>query len=166
MHLLWCKRSLPKWHCQALHPRSLRERTQAIAAHSRSLAAGSSLCTVAILPVQRRTPPQLSASAGGRHIEARAFQLNCVGCNMKHVHTFGCPVFALQNTLASGNQLPRWSPPARLGLNLGRSPMHARNVYLVLNLITGCVSPQYHCCCDDFFVTTCHGGPDVSGTIC
>jgi hypothetical protein len=29
-----------------------------------------------------------------------------VGCNMKHVHTFGCPVFALQNALASGNQLP------------------------------------------------------------
>jgi hypothetical protein len=44
--------------------------------------------------------------------------------------------------------------------------MHARNVYLVLNLITGCVSPQYHCRFDDFFETTCHGGPDVSGTIC
>ncbi len=29
-----------------------------------------------------------------------------VGCNMKHAHTFGCPVFALQNVLASGNQLP------------------------------------------------------------
>jgi hypothetical protein len=29
-----------------------------------------------------------------------------VGCNMKHVHTFGCPVFALQNALTSGNQLP------------------------------------------------------------
>jgi hypothetical protein len=33
-----------------------------------------------------------------------------VGNNLKHVHTFGCPVFALQNALASGNQLPRWSP--------------------------------------------------------
>jgi hypothetical protein len=43
--------------------------------------------------------------------------------------------------------------------------MHARNVYLVLK-ITGCVSPQYHCCFDDFFETTRHGGPDVSGTIC
>jgi hypothetical protein len=37
---------------------------------------------------------------------------------------------------------------------------------MVLNLITGCVSPQYHCCFDDFFKTTHHGGPDVSGTIC
>ena len=85
---------------------------------------------------------------------------------MKHVHTFACPVFALDNALASGNSLPRWSPCARLGLNLGPSPTHARNVYLVLNLITGCVSPQYHCRFDDFFETTRHGRPDVSGTIC
>jgi hypothetical protein len=89
-----------------------------------------------------------------------------VGCNMKHVHTFACLVFALDNALVSGNSLPRWSPHARLGLNLGPSPTHARNVYLVLNLITGCVSPQYHCRFDDFFETTRHGRPDVSGTIC
>jgi hypothetical protein len=75
-----------------------------------------------------------------------------VGSNMKHVHTFGCPVFALQNALASGKSLPQWSPCARLGLNLGLSPMHARNVYLVLNLTTGCVSPQFHCRFDDFFL--------------
>jgi hypothetical protein len=56
------------------------------------------------------------------------FSSICVGCNMKHVHTFGCPVFALGNALASGNQLPRWSPCARLGLNLGPSPMHARSI--------------------------------------
>jgi hypothetical protein len=84
---------------------------------------------------------------------------------MKHRHTFGCPVFVLQNALASGNTLPRWSPRARLGLNLGR-PNHAWNVYLVLNLITGRVSLQYHCKFADFFETTRHGRPDVSGTIC
>jgi hypothetical protein len=44
--------------------------------------------------------------------------------------------------------------------------MHARNVYLVLNLITGCVSPQYHCRFDYFFETTRLVGPDDSGTIC
>jgi hypothetical protein len=85
---------------------------------------------------------------------------------MKHMHTFGCPVFTLQNALASSSTLRRWSPRARLGLNLGLSPNHARNVYLVLTLITGCVSPQYHCKFDDFFETTHHGRPDVSGTIC
>ncbi len=84
---------------------------------------------------------------------------------MKHVHSFARPVFALQNALASGKLLPRWSPRARLDLNLGPSPTHARNVYLVLNLMTRCVSPQYHCHFDDFFETTRHGGPDVSDTI-
>jgi hypothetical protein len=81
------------------------------------------------------------------------------------VHISGCPVFALQNVLASGSQLPRWSPCVRLGLNLGPSPMHARNIYLILNLVTGCVSPQYPCCFDDFFEMTHHVAPDVSGTI-
>ncbi len=88
-----------------------------------------------------------------------------VASNLKHVHTFGCPVFALQNVLASVSQLPRWSPHTRLGLNLGPSHMHARNVYLVLNLVTGCVSLQYHCHFEDFFETMRHGAPDVSGTI-
>jgi hypothetical protein len=40
--------------------------------------------------------------------------------------------------------------------------MHARNVYLVLNLSNGLVSPQYHCHFDNFFETTKYGGPDVS----
>ena len=82
-----------------------------------------------------------------------------VGANMKHVHTFGCPVFALSNALASGKSIPKWSPRAHIGLNLGPSPMHARNVYLVLNIHTGLVSPQYHCRFDDFFETTRHGSP-------
>jgi hypothetical protein len=88
-----------------------------------------------------------------------------VGANMKHLHNFGCPVFALNNALAAGNPIPKWSPRARIGLNLGPSPMHARNVYLVLNLHTGLVSPQYHCRFDDFFETTRHGSPEVSDTI-
>jgi hypothetical protein len=40
----------------------------------------------------------------------KLFSSICVGGNMKHVHTFGCPVFALQNALVLGNQLPLWSP--------------------------------------------------------
>jgi hypothetical protein len=75
---------------------------------------------------------------------------------------FGCPVFALENDLAAGSSIPHWSPCTRLGVNLGSSPSHARNVYLVLNLNTGCVSPQYHCCFDDFFEMVRHGGPNVS----
>jgi hypothetical protein len=90
------------------------------------------------------------------------FSLIRVGSKMKHLHAFGCPVFALENDLAAGNSIPHWSPQAHLGVNLGPSPLHTRNVYLVLNLHTGCVSPQYHCRFDNFFETVKHGGPDVS----
>jgi hypothetical protein len=85
-----------------------------------------------------------------------------VGAKMAHHHTFACPVFALQNALAAGSTIPKWSPRARLGLNLGQSPMHARNLHLVLNLSTGLVSPQYHCRFDDFFETMKYGVADVA----
>lgn len=84
-----------------------------------------------------------------------------VGVKMRYIHTFACPVFALQNSLASGGRIPKWSPRARLGLNLGPSPSHARNVNLVLNLTTGLVSPQYHVTYDDFFETTRYGAQDT-----
>jgi hypothetical protein len=35
-----------------------------------------------------------------------------VDANMKHVHTFACPVFALQNALAAGNAVPKRPPRA------------------------------------------------------
>ena len=84
-----------------------------------------------------------------------------VGSSMKNNHTFGCPVFVLQNALAACSKLPTWSPRARLGLNLGPSPNHAWNVNLVSNLSTGLVSPQFHCRFDDFFETTRYSAPDV-----
>ena len=84
-----------------------------------------------------------------------------VGFRMKDNHSFGCPVFALQNDLAAGNKIPKWSPRARLGVNLGPSPNHARNVNLVLNLQTGLCSPQFHCRFDDFFETVRHSHSDV-----
>ena len=76
-----------------------------------------------------------------------------VGYKLTDYHTFGCPVFALHNALAAGHTIPKWNSRARLGVNLGPSPSHARNVYLVLNLTTGCVSPQFHVSFDDFFET-------------
>ena len=79
-----------------------------------------------------------------------------VGANMHHMHTFGCPVYALNNALASGNSLPKWSPRARLGINIGPSPRHARSVTLVLNPSTGLVSPQYHVKFDEFFESVQH----------
>jgi hypothetical protein len=58
---------------------------------------------------------------------------------MKHHPAVGCQVFPLENDLAAGSSIPHWSPRVPLGVNLGSSPSHARNVYQVLNLHTGCV---------------------------
>jgi hypothetical protein len=72
---------------------------------------------------------------------------------MRFMHTFGCPVFALNNSLASNKAIPRWDPRMCIGLNLGPSPMHASNVHLVLSMTTGLVSPQFHVQFDDFLDT-------------
>jgi hypothetical protein len=79
---------------------------------------------------------------------------------MRFLHTFGCPVLALNNSLASNKALPRWDPRARLGLNLVPSPTHARNVHLVLNLTSGLVSLQFHVRFNDFFETCKYGVTD------
>lgn len=87
-----------------------------------------------------------------------------VELKMRSMHSLFCPVFALQNELAAGNKLPKWSPRARIGMNLGQSPTHARNICLILNLETGLVSPQAHIKYDDFFETVqdAHVGATVS----
>jgi hypothetical protein len=57
----------------------------------------------------------------------------------------------------------KWDNRCRLGINLGPSPRHARNVYLVLNLTTGLSSPQFHVKHDEFFETVASrtGAPDT-----
>ena len=85
------------------------------------------------------------------------------GSNMKNMHTFGCPVFALQNALSAGYSISQWNPRYCIGLNLGPSPLHARNLYLVLSLTTGLVSPQFHCRFNDF-AKTCKYGMSEVGT--
>eukprot|EP00957_Ditylum_brightwellii_P169335 12888710-Ditylum_brightwellii.AAC.1 len=60
-------------------------------------------------------------------------------------HMFGCPMYALDTRLQTGSgSIPKWNPSARLGIYLGPSPRHARNVSLVLSMETGLVSPQFH----------------------
>jgi hypothetical protein len=76
-----------------------------------------------------------------------------VAPNLKNFHTFGCPVFALEHRLQSQQSVGSWASRARLGVNLGPSPRHARNVSMVLNLNTGLVSPQFHVKHDEFFET-------------
>ena len=77
-----------------------------------------------------------------------------VDIQMRDLHTFGCPVFALDNALDAGHKIPKWSPHFGIGVHIGPSLHHARNVYLVLNVTTDLVSPQSHVQFDDFFEIT------------
>ena len=76
-----------------------------------------------------------------------------VNPNLKVFHSFGCPVYALNNNLQANKSIPKWDSRARVGVNLGLSPRHARSVTLVLSTQTGLVSPQFHVTHDDFFET-------------
>jgi Reverse transcriptase (RNA-dependent DNA polymerase) len=73
--------------------------------------------------------------------------------NLKNHHHIGIPTYVLDNDLQSGKKIPKWMPRARVGIYLGKSPRHARNVALVLNPRTGLVSPQFHVRFDDTFET-------------
>lgn len=73
--------------------------------------------------------------------------------NLKDYHPFGCPVYCLNDKLQAGKSINKWLPRARLGIYLGFSPNHARNVGLVLNHRTGLVSPQFHAKYDDLWET-------------
>ena len=81
---------------------------------------------------------------------------------LKHYHPFGCPVYVLNDRMASGKSIPRWESRARIGLYLGMSHRHARSVALVLNIETGHVSPQFHVKYDDLFETIAQGLQPVS----
>ena len=54
------------------------------------------------------------------------------------------PVYALDSKLQAGKTKEKWKPRARLGIYLGRSPIHARSVALVMDIEKGYVSPQFH----------------------
>jgi hypothetical protein len=76
-----------------------------------------------------------------------------VAPRVRRSHTFGSPVYVLENKLQTGKSIPKWNEKSRIGLYLGSSPRHSRNVALVLNLRTGHVSPQFHVLFDDLFET-------------
>ena len=73
--------------------------------------------------------------------------------DFKQVHPFGCPAYALDGRIQSGQKARKWEVRARVSIYLGPSPQHARTVGLVLSLTTGLVSPQFHVKYDDTFST-------------
>src|SRR6056300_397126 len=71
----------------------------------------------------------------------------------KHWIPFGCPTYVLNPKLQNGKIFNKWESRARVGIYLGRSPNHGRNVALVLDRVTGLVSPQFHVTFDKGFNT-------------
>ncbi len=77
-----------------------------------------------------------------------------VAPRVKHSHTFGSPVYVLDAHLqTAGHKLKKWERKSRVGVYLGSSPRHSRKVSLVLSLLTGHASPQFHVVHDDLFET-------------
>ena len=87
-----------------------------------------------------------------------------ITCN--DFHTWGCPVFVLDEANQSGlTGSPKWDPRARADVYLGHSHSHAGNVSIILNLKTGHVSPQYYIVFDDEFSTVAYIPSDEESPI-
>lgn len=85
---------------------------------------------------------------------SQIFSSTVVDPNPKHFKPFGCPVYVLKENLQhAGGIQAKWSDRSRVGIYLGQSPRHNRNVALVLSLDTGLVSPQFHVAFDAQFHT-------------
>jgi hypothetical protein len=82
------------------------------------------------------------------------FSRTDINLNVKHWKPFGCPVYVLDSALQSGRGIHgKWKIRSKIGIYLGRSPNHSRNVALILDRVTGLVSPQFHISFDPSFDT-------------
>ena len=88
-----------------------------------------------------------------RRSSIQMFSNSMVHHNTKHQKTFGCPTYVLDGKLQSGSIFHKWKSRSKVGIYLGKSPQHSRNVALVLDRITGLVSPQFHVVHDNRFDT-------------
>ena len=88
-----------------------------------------------------------------RKSPAQLFHKTNVLANPKHFQPFGCPVYVLNNSLQANRPHHKWNERSRVGIYLGHSPLHGKNVSLVLDRVTGLVSPQFHVKYDPQFQT-------------
>ena len=88
-----------------------------------------------------------------RRTPLQAFTGSTVNVNPKHWKPFGCPVAVLAAPLQSGLPYHKWKSRSQVGIYLGLSPVHAKNIALVLDRTTGYVSPQFHVAFDEHFIT-------------
>ena len=69
-------------------------------------------------------------------------------------HGWGCSTYVLEPKLQNpGVKIPKSAPRSQRGVNMVFSKIHSTQVGLVLNLLTGSISTQYHVVFDDMFST-------------
>ena len=92
---------------------------------------------------EKRTPQQV-------------ISVTTTNINPKDWKPIGCPVYVLNNVLQKGQSQHKRKQRSRVGIYLGPSPQHARNVALVLDRDIGLVSPQFHVQFNPSFHTVQH----------
>ena len=73
---------------------------------------------------------------------------------LSNCHVWGCPTYVLEPKLQKpGLKIPLWDPRSRRGVNMCFSKIYSTEVGLVINLLTGSISPQYHVVFDEMLST-------------
>ena len=94
------------------------------------------------------------SSHPGKQSPNKIFDNSAVDISQKHWKPFGCPVYVPNAKLQGTTGIhPKWDARSRAGIYMGQSPVHNRNVALVLNIHTRYVSPQFHVKFDETFRT-------------
>ena len=69
---------------------------------------------------------------------------------LSNCHVWCCPTYVLKAKLQNpGVNIPKWDIRSQREVNMGLSNTHSVQVGLVLNLLTGKMSPQHHVVFDD-----------------
>ena len=135
----------------------LQETTRAMLIHTSKRWPG--VVTIHLWPYAMRMANQTYnakplSSHTGKQSPNKIFDNSAVNINQKHWKLFGCPVYVLKAELQGTTGIhPKWDARSRAGIYMGQSPVHNRNVALVLNIHTGYVSPQFHVKFDEAFQT-------------
>ena len=65
--------------------------------------------------------------------------------NLSNCNVWGYPTYVLEPKLQkSGAKIPKWDPRSQREVNMSFRYMHSTQVGLVLNMLTGSISPQYN----------------------
>ena len=81
------------------------------------------------------------------------FSKTRANANPKCWKPFGCPAHVLDGKLQDGKMFHKWKIRSKVGVCLGKSPVHAKNVALILDQQTGKESPQFHATFDPDFAS-------------